>query len=77
VGTRPAEVCGCSSNPASPSVAITLRMVAELKPSRSAKKRATACEATGSPVAMYNSMMAVSTSRSRGLTRASGIFPAL
>ena len=35
---------------------------------------ATACEATGSPVAMYSSMMAVSTSRSRGLTRTSGIF---
>ncbi len=74
---RPAELCGCSSRPPSPSTAITLRKVAELKPSRSSKKRARAWEATGSPVAMYISMMAVSTTRSRGLRRSSGIFPAL
>src|SRR5277367_223027 len=48
-------------------------MVAELNPSRFSKCRATACDETGSPVAMYISMIAVSTSRSRGLTRNSCI----
>ena len=45
---------------------MTLRMVAELMPSLLPKWRARCCDATGSPVAMYLSMMAVRTVRSRG-----------
>ena len=59
---RPASPSHCESSPSS-----------DLPDSANA--RATACEATGSPVAMYSSMMAVSTSRSRGLSRTSGIVP--
>src|ERR1700722_8997022 len=72
VGQRPAEVCGCSKSPASPNAAITLRMVAALIPSLLSNWRATAWEATGSPVAMYSSMIALRTNRSRGLIRRSG-----
>ena len=63
VGTRPAEACGCSRNPASERSAITLRMDAGLSPSR--LERASVREPTGSPVVMKVSTMAVRISRSR------------
>jgi hypothetical protein len=60
VGTRPAEVCGCSSNPSLASSAISLRTVAELSPAAclppSRRTRAIVPaivpEPTGSPVSM-------------------------
>ena len=63
VGQRPAEVCGCSSKPASPSDAITLRIVAALSPCRLIC--ASVRDPTGSPVVMYVSTIAVRISRSR------------
>src|ERR1035438_2524784 len=63
VGTRPAEACGCSRNPASERSAITLRIDAGLSPSRF--ERASVREPTGSPVVMKVSTMAVRISRSR------------
>ena len=60
VGTRPAEVCGCSSSPSLASSAISLRTVAELSPVAPcpppARTRAIVPaivpEPTGSPVSM-------------------------
>ena len=63
MGTRPAEACGCSRNPASDRSAITLRMEAGLRPSRF--ERASVRDPTGSPVEMKVSTMAVRISRSR------------
>ncbi|SPF41281.1 hypothetical protein SBA1_350018 [Candidatus Sulfotelmatobacter kueseliae] len=60
---RPAEVCGCSRNPASDKSAITLRMEAGLSPSR--LERASVREPTGSPVEIKVSTIAVRISRSR------------
>ena len=83
-----AKSCG-GGNPSGRGVRLLQQAcLAQRRPSRCAawpssdppdrrRSRASACEATGSPVAMYNSMMVVNTSRSRGLSRKSGIFPAL
>src|SRR5205823_5211530 len=59
----PAEVCGCSKYPASARSDMTLRMVAELRPSD--VRRARVREPTGSPVEMYWSTIEVRISRSR------------
>src|ERR1700756_623262 len=60
---RPEEECVCSRKPASERSAITLRMVAGLRPSR--LDRASVREPTGSPVEIKVSTIAVRTSRSR------------
>src|SRR5277367_3826714 len=60
---RPEEECVCSRNPASERSAITLRMVAGLRPSRLDRDRVR--EPTGSPVEIKVSTIAVRTSRSR------------
>src|SRR6185369_2525146 len=60
---RPAEVWGCSRNPASDKSAITLRMVAALRPSRLARESVR--DPTGSPVAINVSTTAVRISFSR------------
>ena len=56
-GTLPAEVCGCSSNPISNKIAMSLRIVAgDATMSNSAEIR---FEPTGSPVRVYSSMIAL------------------
>src|SRR2546426_8529331 len=54
----PAEVCGCSSSPASSSSPMTQRIVAELHPAACSKRSDKACDPTASPVTKCSLMIA-------------------
>ncbi len=64
VGSRPAEVCGANSSPASVRSAMTLRIVAG--ESAIGSRRASVRLPTGSPLATYCSTISRSTAAARG-----------